>query len=82
MGEAMPNRKTLISLVLFFLAGLILYGLTKILRSHVGCPPTGDCYLPAWKRYSILESLLIGWLAFSPFVLGVLCMRLLAPRNE
>jgi hypothetical protein len=60
----------------------MLYWLIKIAREHAGCPATGDCYLPAWERYSVLELLMAAWFALSPFVFGVLCMRLLAARSE
>jgi hypothetical protein len=73
-------RKSVISPVAFFAAGAILYWLIKFLRVNAGCHQNGDCYLPSWGPYSFLEDLMTMWFLLSPFIAGVLCMRLLSAR--
>jgi hypothetical protein len=76
------RRKALLPMVLFLALGLLLWGMAKIARYSVGCPLSGDCYLPGWGMHHLAEMALIAWFVFLPFAVLRLVRRALDSKVE
>lgn len=48
--------------VLLAFVGLPLFVLTKFSRYSMGCPLSGDCYLPGWNTHHTIESIFAVWM--------------------
>jgi len=57
------GKSPLLWLALAFF-GIPLWIATKVLRHELGCPWSGDCYLPGWGILRTLEDVFVIWLVF------------------
>lgn len=61
----MSNKKDKIwPWVLLAFMGLPLFAFVKFSRYSIGCPLSGDCYLPGWNTYHAMESIFAVWMLF------------------